>query len=99
MTLPRTKIKHAPATPLPWANQPGDDSSHGVLSNWRGEPFEVAANAAPTDAAYIAHAANAYPRLVEALREASVSINSKVVGYERERMNRWISLLRELGEV
>lgn len=52
---------------------------------------------APENAAYIAHAANAYPRLVEALRE-------QLQAYEGDFGPQHIStrhraLLRELGEL
>ena len=43
------------------------------------------------DAAYIAHAANAYPKLVEALREV-------IAGRYEADASRARALLRELGE-
>lgn len=61
--------KHQPATPLPWR-----------VSNSRDGGFRVVQTVAPVaqitkigneaNAAYIAHAANAYPQLVAALRAA-----------------------------
>ena len=60
-----------PATPLPWTvgktTRIGGVEIQSVDINagdYAGEAYT------PQDAAYIAHAANAYPRLVEALRKS-----------------------------
>ncbi len=54
--------KHAPATPLPWNVE--DNGRLIVAPNTTLPRYRDSA----ADAAYIAHAANAYPQLVEALR-------------------------------
>lgn len=53
--------KHAPATPLPWI-----PSVKGILSTTGNDVAYVYFEF--KDTGYIAHAANAYPKLVEALR-------------------------------
>ena len=60
-------FKHTPATPLPWQAVQSDVRGYG---NPRGIVYSDD-DTLPQDAAYIAHAANAYPRLVEALRAAT----------------------------
>lgn len=61
--------KHAPATPLPWETVEANATipirganGHTVASVRYDERYDG------PDAAYIAHAANAYPRLVEAIQ-------------------------------
>jgi hypothetical protein len=56
-------------------------------------------NFAPQDAVYIVHAANAYPKLVEALR-VSLRVSSLPFDHADKRANpeRLRALLRELGE-
>jgi hypothetical protein len=88
--------KHTPATPLPYfTNGPRHLQAQGRLGDIRPR---VIAQFTPRDeyqqdAAYIAHAANAYPKLVEALREACFQFTDRVKMMERHR-----ALLRELGE-
>ena len=53
-------IKNAPATQLPWKTSGGCLNPHLSMT--------LDADAHRIDAAYIAHAANAYQKLVEALR-------------------------------
>ena len=56
-------------------------------------------NFARQDAAYIVHAANAYPKLIEALR-VSLRVSSLPFDHADKRANpeRLRALLRELGE-
>lgn len=73
--------KHQPATPLPWMLDRTWPDSMGIALNIEGKPhgcvavLEVSSTRMPlsrysqeANAAYIAHTANAYPKLVEALR-------------------------------
>jgi hypothetical protein len=80
-------MNHTPATPLPWKVV---DAS--VFS---GKAKVCIAVEYPNgdSAAYIAHAANAYPKLVEALREELFNFGDRVKAHERHR-----ALLRSLGE-
>jgi len=62
-----------PATPLPWLRAGRDADTRGIFlrSDFRKPAaYHVLVMGAPADqdAAYIVHACNAYPRLVEALR-------------------------------
>src|SRR3990167_11495800 len=92
--------KHTPATPLPWSNP----ITHGVSG--RIDPVCVADRG--LDATYIAHAANAYPKLVEALRTLQTRINAcelgpvhdgRAIADEMEsECETSRALLRELGE-
>jgi hypothetical protein len=80
-----------PATKLPWdLNKEGNivGDSLIVAKMDRGHFMDREG-----DAAYIAHAANAYPKLVEALRNAIRSDKFKAIA-EMEAA----ALLRELGE-
>lgn len=68
--------KHKPATPLPWTTAL-TNAGQFIRSNGSNGPHGYFVEVRQTrtgrdekaDAAYIAHAANAYPRLVEALRK------------------------------
>lgn len=74
------QIKHQPTTPLPWPNDENTDSAR-LMRGGR-------------DAIYARHAANAYPKLVEALNKiADYSLGSKVQPALIAR-----EMLRELGE-
>jgi hypothetical protein len=90
--------KAQPATPLPWhydsetvdvITESGEfiatslQPDSGVATQWEYD-----------DAAYIAHAANAYPKLVETIVQLAYSDMSAAV-----MRNRLRSILRELGEV
>lgn len=92
-----------PATPLPWkfaAAVQNNGPNYFVVGTGRwGEP-SAADCAREADAAYVAHAANAYPRLVEVLRALADSSHGGMSAarflddagmYAR-------ALLRELGE-
>lgn len=79
--------KHQPATPLPWK------SVSGCLNPDFSMTLDPSVHTA--DTAYIAHAANAYPRLVEAVRGllAKDGWGVRTAGEQPAR-----ALLRELGE-
>ena len=106
-----TQTKHAPATPLPWYSKVigiGDPNATPIAAV---KPNVVDA-ALEGDAAYSAHAANSYPRLVAALRNmeqwardlSEQSDGNAIDGLERLRRehcpqyNDARALLRELGE-
>lgn len=82
-----------PATPLPWSvEQPAHQLSKRIVGASKKDRSTVAGIVSSvTDASYIAHAANAYPKLIEALRD---TIKREKVGC----INRAENLLRELGE-
>lgn len=102
--------KHKPATPLPqnhggtrrpwYLHGPIGEATHVMGADHSPVAYATATmprELAPENAAYIAHAANAYPRLVEALRE-------QLQAYEGDFGPQHIStrhraLLRELGEL
>ena len=87
--------KHQPATPLPWKAVQSDNGIFHVL-NADGAPYdsgEIAicygeeVKAAP-ESAYIAHAANAYPKLVEALRDPLRRLVPRLNRSRRPRSNK-----------
>lgn len=104
------ETKHKPATPLPWKKSLGmpcrhpyylirtDEETHAMRSVAK---VDIAARGgSDIDAAYIAHAANAYPKLVEALR-AIVSPDEDgftILSSGNRDARRITALLRELGE-
>lgn len=76
-------VKHQPATPLPWHQGPidgGDDANNECVFDKDGEIVADCGARASLDkvdwpeceknAAYVDHAANAYPKLVEHLQGA-----------------------------
>lgn len=78
-------FKHAPATPLPWVA----DGHHVTNADPKTRMYIVVKREGPQqNAAYIAHAANAYPKLVEFVRTVAADRDA-----EDAR-----ALLRELGE-
>lgn len=81
--------KQKPSTSLPWEpiKLPGH---YGVVNE---QDLRVCESQDSEDAAYIVHAANAYPKLVEALRNALRGDKFKAIA-ELEAAD----LLRELGE-
>ena len=104
-----------PATPLPWENTRRDDGKGNWSTNDIGQAvnlggFIVARTIGHgarqwDDSAYIVHAANAYPRLVEdakadlaALEWAATHTDGNAVQF-RERIEAKRALLRELGEL
>lgn len=97
------KAKHQPATPLPWRVSPSLPAE--VQQESGIHTIGIMGMDGAVNARYIAHAANAYPKLVEALREIE-TINDESAGDCRRRMgtrrgNSIVvarDLLRELGE-
>lgn len=92
--------KHAPATPLaalPWISVPlGTGRTRRIQSaslnkngDYVGDIYES------KDAAYIARAANAYPKLVEALVTARDELRN---ARQHDAADRHGNLLRSLGE-
>ena len=80
--------KHSPATPLPWKYRV--TAVGGAFAG----PAEISKHRSAgcgQDAAYLTHAGNAYPRLVETLREIAD-------GRDLE-MSEARALMRELGEL
>jgi len=61
-----------PATPLPWEAADREVRGYG---NPRGT-VTMDDDTLPQDAAYIAHAANAYPQLIAALRDAQTALDA-----------------------
>ena len=89
--------KHTPATPLPWRVSPARPAEVQQQSGTYSIGLMGMDGAA--NAAYIAHAANAYPRLVDALR--GLIALDVVLGrefYDRQTVADARALLRELGE-
>jgi hypothetical protein len=89
-------MKHEPKTPLPWKYVPAVRNNapnyYAVgTGKWR-EPVAALCDEG-NDAAYITHAANAYPKLIEHLLRDSLNNPTSPTG-ERAR-----ALLRELGEI
>lgn len=98
-------IRHQPVTPLPWQTELDLDSvdivgpleQHLFIGRGGSETLEERAK----DSDYAVHAANAYPKLVEALRETSkelrglaekFSLSSPGAEHDAD------ALLRDLGE-
>ena len=107
----RPTIKQTPATPLPF-EVVGDEfqlglsnSDHG-LAVWRTDIFGESLDRLQRmrkDYGYLSHAANAYPRLIAAVREAIQCCHCSAA--ERDwghvsgcRARNWITLLNEIGE-
>ena len=107
-----TETKHQPATALPWRTvasyQPQtrkEEMSPYVLGA-DGENVAASALRGVDDAAYIAHAANAYPKLVEVLRACIRADNLRA--FERGQREPEFqhsadhparAILRDLGEI
>ena len=88
-------VKHTPATPLPWiadTHRINDCNGQNIAraDNQFGDNIDHV-----QDAAYIVHAANAYPRLVEALR-LCLATDGHGLSTKGELPAR--ALLREFGE-
>lgn len=100
--MPTTAPKHQPATPLPFSVRDGANISNFqkgkffIVSGLGLDRLQIATmTRGPkvyADATYIAHAANAYPRLVEALREI------RTTTLDRACVPIIDEVLRELGE-
>ena len=84
-------LSHTPATPLPWRSE----HERALLRFFnQGNTNENARQ----NAAYLTHAANAYPRLVAALRAVSVAeVNGPMI-HVTAQTEAAQALLRELGE-
>jgi hypothetical protein len=104
--------KHTPATPLPWhvnASKKGRIIGDETAEGWdalfiNGANNTVAKVFRSGDARSLTHAANAYPKLVEALRTVAPIIErfaaeadpqNSVLDQRRDELR---ALLRELGE-
>ncbi len=90
----RTAVKHQPATPLPW--RVSSDAKLRILgalhTGSRTIREQAGTGQCVNDAIYIAHAANAYPKLVAALNLAYSRLDDKAA---REEIG---ALLNGLGE-
>ncbi len=85
--------KHQPATPLPWVAE----GHHVTNADPNTTMYIVVKRASPREnAAYLAHAANAYPRLVESL--AAIAGQEGPGTYTPEG-SAARALLNELGEL
>ena len=108
-------FKHQPATPLPWKRVDwlnGAVTGEGFTPIFSGstDHGELVIEGRPRDFAYIAHAANAYPKLVEALREMRLIAEAQdragdeavPAAYRTKTLHDAVelgnALLRELGE-
>jgi len=79
-------VKNRPASPLPWdVEQPAHQESKRIVSVLDEETVAGIVREAE-DAAYIVHTANAYPKLVQALKNSPGTAEAH-------------ALLRELGEI
>lgn len=97
-----------PGTPLPWVRREKVDCNYGRYSAAMGPVIldpsegEYAEACSEDDAAYIAHACNAYPRLVASLKECLALVESDYTGTKGDLSNgvapRAAALLTELGE-
>jgi hypothetical protein len=104
-------MKNQPATQLPWNQQLGTQKQGATIS-LDGSPLVLVYGETRTeavkDAEYIAHAANAYPKLIEALKAAYVALDrcQTALGTEGALVKRVDevrfdsgALLNELGEM
>lgn len=91
-------MKHKPATPLPWETSTNQHQQWDVCAADAGDMVAdlMGCDGQEQNAAYIAHAANAYPRLVVALQrivnDGDALRGDEIAGWAAET-------LRELGEV
>lgn len=102
-------VKHQPATPLPQLAVQWDEAKERVslitLGNHPHDYVLASSKDSGKGKVYecIAHAANAYPKLVEKAREFldkidSIRSDEFEIGAEREEREALRALLRELGE-
>lgn len=82
--------KHTPATPLPWHIHPRDPAM--IMD---APEHTVIGDVPKANAAYIAHTANAYPKLVDALR---AQLDFARAQGNNKNATVIAALLRELGE-
>lgn len=99
-------MKNKPVAALPWSIGPAttlEGNRLGIKGIWTEDKKTGVAEAFGyrENAAYIVHAANAYPELIEALREARTTIwhMSPDDGPLAKQVERIDALLRELGEL
>lgn len=87
-----------PATALPWITNKRNQVCNAAATAHIAKCAELQRGA--DDAAYIAHSANAYPQLVEALRNLSPAFGECVRSglFEAKHVDAVVALLRELGE-
>lgn len=116
--ITKTTTAHEPATPLPWIAHDSNDGVPGLILPgapvvagglvvarvWESLDPIIHVERATQNAAYIAHAANAYPRLVAALREAVAaaamrSDSVKSVDRHYAALDAANDVLRDLGEL
>ena len=99
--------KHAPATPLPWTFRPDDAETNPY---WRGASIWTATGACiarlelpnaqgggAQNGAYMFHAANAYPKLVEALRTMIAAHGGNEQWWETEGETRYQNQIDNLN--
>jgi hypothetical protein len=86
---------HRPGTPLPWRV---GDAGHGVFGPPNGKPApEMVADVRRADnCRFIVHAANAYPKLVAALKDLQACADPV---RDAKELKATRALLRELGEL
>ena len=95
--------KHTPATPLPWhekqvhLNYQGRVLMHSIEGGTR-RLDDQSGHFTPEDAAYLAHAANAYPKLIDTLRAVNAAVHPFDSIANRLAAAAAYALLRELGE-
>lgn len=96
-------VKHTPSTQLPWEWLPDDGQFIATPEPERKIIAEVPCQGCEAqDGAYVVHAANAYPKMVEALRIALLAWekpNPTHTPAYRKKYERLTGLLRDLGEV
>ena len=93
-----TNTKHKPATALPWNVRQGYVSGDSlIIARMERGYYEDREQ----DAAYIAHACNAYPQLVAALRDLREAALLARTGAEMsyDAVQRADEVLRDLGEL
>ena len=90
-------MEHKPATPLPWEV----DEEATVCANNTVVAFTSTRVSAyqDEDAGYIAHAANAYPKLIAELRKIVVPDDEGWTIIAGKSAASALALLRELGEI
>jgi hypothetical protein len=93
-----------PATPLPWGTERHPSQDYSFVTSRSAHWVASTANQRESqqDATYIAHACNAYPRLVETVRKTIRFLGADEFAIDREQrkvLDQARALLRELGEV
>jgi hypothetical protein len=89
-------LSKRPATPLPWEWLPNEGQFIVTPEPTRAIIAEIPCQGAQAqDGAYLVHAANSYPRLVEALRELLLDCEVDLLPTDKHPAR---ALLKELGE-